>query len=176
MAAALSAGLLGAGVLAASAQTLPGDPLYQVKRGAEEVQLTLTLDPAANARLRLDLANRRLSEARRLSAAGRITEALSLIAAYDAAIAELGREVARAPLRGADLDGLARDVDQRQLEADSQLDAVAAELAANGNGQAAARVKHARTHADQSLSGTRLSLRAHAAVGAEASRSPSPRP
>jgi len=161
LATALGAGLLAAGIVTASAQSLPGNPLYQVKRGFEGVQLVLTIDPAANARLRLELANRRLVEAQRLSAQGRIAEALSLIAAYDSQIAELGQRVMRAPLGPADAAGLARYVDQGQLEADFRLDAVAAELAARGNGQAAERVRHAEHHADQSLIGTRQSLRTH---------------
>jgi Domain of unknown function (DUF5667) len=174
MAIVLSGGLLAGGVVAASAQSLPGDPLYQVKRGIEQAQLAVTLDPAANARLRLEMANRRLAEAQRLSAEGRIADALSLITAADAELAELGRQVARAPLRPGDADGLARDVDARQLEADGRLDAVAAELAARGNGQAAASVRHAENHVDQTLSGTRQTLRARST--AEPVRSPSPRP
>lgn len=172
----LGAGLLAAGIVTASAQSLPGDPLYQVKRDVEGVQLALTVDPAANTRLRLELANRRLAEAQRLSAQGRIADALSLIAAYDSQIADLGRQVLRAPLRPGDADGLAREVDQGQVEADGRLDAVAADLAARGNPQAAESVRHTQHHADQSLSGTRQSLRTHSAGSQAPDHSPSARP
>jgi len=174
LALALSGGLLVAGIVGASAQSLPGDPLYQVKRGVEGVQLAVTLDPAANTRLRLEMANRRLAEAQQLSRQGRIADALSLISAYDAAIAELGQRVARTSLGPADAAGLARAVDEGQLEADGRLDAVAAELVARGNGQAAASVKHAEKHADQSLSGTRQSLRRHSTENRSPSHSSRP--
>lgn len=52
---------LGAGL--ASAQALPGDVLYPVKRGLESVQLALTFDSDAYVRLRDEQATRRRAEA-----------------------------------------------------------------------------------------------------------------
>lgn len=161
----LSAGLLVGGLVAASAQSLPGDPLYGVKREVERVQLALTLDPAANARLRLELANRRLAEAEQLSAQGRVAEALGLITTYDTDVTAVGQQVAVAPLRPADADRLERDVGQGQAEADNWLNAVAAQFAAHGNDAAAASVKHTEHQADQALNGTRTKLHSHGASG-----------
>ncbi|WNZ09451.1 DUF5667 domain-containing protein [Streptomyces sp. 11x1] len=54
------------GVAAASSDALPGDSLYGLKRGIEDVKLTLTDDNDDRGRLYLDQASTRLSEARRL--------------------------------------------------------------------------------------------------------------
>jgi hypothetical protein len=173
LAVGLSGALLGAGIVAASAQSLPGDPLYQVKRGMERVQLSLTLDPAANARLRMQLATRRVSEAGQLSAQGRVAEALSLIAVFNTDVAELGRQVVAAPLQPADAGRLERDVSQGQAEADGGLEAVAADLAARGHSEAAASVQHSERQADQTLIGAKQALHDH---GAKGSARPSPSP
>jgi hypothetical protein len=50
------------GAVAASSNSMPGQPLYQVKRIIEEVQLTLTPSQAAKARLYATLADRRVGE------------------------------------------------------------------------------------------------------------------
>ncbi len=46
----------------ASAGSLPGEPLYPLKRSLEDLRLTLTYRPAARSALLLDLAGRRLEE------------------------------------------------------------------------------------------------------------------
>jgi hypothetical protein len=54
------------GVAAASSDALPGDTLYGLKRGIEDVKLTLADDSMDRGELYLDQASTRLSEARRL--------------------------------------------------------------------------------------------------------------
>lgn len=54
--------LLGSGVISASANTLPGDFLYPVKRAFETAQVNLTFGAEARSRLYLSLAERRLNE------------------------------------------------------------------------------------------------------------------
>ncbi|MGW0845085.1 DUF5667 domain-containing protein [Streptomyces sp. NPDC002787] len=54
------------GVAAASSDALPGDSLYGLKRGIEDVKLTLADDSDDRGRLYLDQASTRLGEARRL--------------------------------------------------------------------------------------------------------------
>jgi hypothetical protein len=67
--------VLGAyGVAAASAQSLPGDPLYGVKRTVERAQLVLTFDARARAQLEGQFAEQRVEEARALTALGREAE------------------------------------------------------------------------------------------------------
>jgi hypothetical protein len=56
----------GMGTAAASAQALPGDFLYPIKRAQENIQLTVTLDESSQARLRLEFAGRRIDEAETL--------------------------------------------------------------------------------------------------------------
>ena len=55
--------LLGRGTIAASANSLPGDALYPVKRMAEEFQLVFTVNPQAKALLQQELDQRRRDEA-----------------------------------------------------------------------------------------------------------------
>jgi hypothetical protein len=73
--------------VAASGAALPGDALYTVKRGSERVQLLLTLEPESGARLHLDLARERLTEAVAISG----TRPGSLPQVLTAAVAELER-------------------------------------------------------------------------------------
>ncbi len=77
-AAALAASLvvaLGAyGVVSVSASSLPGDPLYGVKRTAEDVQLFITVDPAARAALEGEFDERRVQETERVLSEGREAE------------------------------------------------------------------------------------------------------
>jgi len=66
----VAAGALG-GVAAASSDALPGDTLYGLKRGIEDVKLTLADGNDERGRVYLDHASTRLSEARRLMERGR---------------------------------------------------------------------------------------------------------
>ncbi|MFI6687484.1 DUF5667 domain-containing protein [Streptomyces sp. NPDC050485] len=59
------------GVAAASSDALPGDSLYGLKRGMEDLKLGMADDDAARGELYLDQASTRLSEARRLMERGR---------------------------------------------------------------------------------------------------------
>ena len=54
------------GVAAASTNALPGDSLYGVKRGMEDLRLDLASDDADRGKVHLDRASTRLQEARRL--------------------------------------------------------------------------------------------------------------
>lgn len=66
----VAAGALG-GVAAASTDALPGDTLYGLKRGMEDMRLNLADDDADRGKVYLDLASTRLQEARRLMERGR---------------------------------------------------------------------------------------------------------
>ena len=57
------------GVSAASTDSLPGDPLYQVKRSSERAQLALAGSDQSRGQLYLEFAHSRLQEARRVDAA-----------------------------------------------------------------------------------------------------------
>ncbi|GLX21176.1 MULTISPECIES: DUF5667 domain-containing protein [Streptomyces] len=59
------------GVAAASTDALPGDPLYPVKLGMEDLKLGMADDGADRGEVYLDRASNRLSEARRLMERGR---------------------------------------------------------------------------------------------------------
>ncbi|MCK7623586.1 DUF5667 domain-containing protein [Streptomyces sp. RS10V-4] len=59
------------GVAAASTDALPGDSLYGLKRGMEDLRLTMAGDESDRGRLYLDQASTRMLEARRLLERGR---------------------------------------------------------------------------------------------------------
>ncbi|MGW1124736.1 DUF5667 domain-containing protein [Streptomyces sp. NPDC002526] len=66
----VAAGAFG-GVAAASSDALPGDSLYGLKRGMEDLHLGLTSDDTDRGEIYLDQASTRLGEARRLMERGR---------------------------------------------------------------------------------------------------------
>lgn len=66
----LLAGLLGGGSIV-SANTLPGDPLYGVKRASESVRMLLTFNTEGRASLARKLAERRLDEVKQVVQLGR---------------------------------------------------------------------------------------------------------
>lgn len=66
----VAAGALG-GVAAASTNALPGDTLYPLKRGMEDLKLDMASGDTARGRIYLDMASTRLQEARRLMDRGR---------------------------------------------------------------------------------------------------------
>ncbi|MFE5714041.1 DUF5667 domain-containing protein [Streptomyces sp. NPDC056501] len=66
----VAAGAFG-GVAAASSDALPGDSLYGLKRGMEDIKLGMADDDADRGGIYLDQASTRLSEARRLMERGR---------------------------------------------------------------------------------------------------------
>lgn len=66
----VAAGALG-GVAGASTDALPGDRLYGLKRGMEDLKLDMTGDDTARGKLHLDHASTRMNEARRLMERGR---------------------------------------------------------------------------------------------------------
>ncbi len=63
-----SAGFVG--LVGASAEALPGEMLYPVKRGVENVELAFHKDDVARGEYRLEQASERLAEARRLTDSG----------------------------------------------------------------------------------------------------------
>jgi hypothetical protein len=66
--------LLGTGAVAASANSLPGDALYPVKRASEEVRLLLAFDQQTKAQLQHDMDERRIEEAKAVADSQRVVE------------------------------------------------------------------------------------------------------
>ncbi len=66
--------VLGTGAVAASANSLPGDTLYPVKRVSEEVRLLLAFDQQTKAQLQRDMDERRIEEAKAVANSQRVTE------------------------------------------------------------------------------------------------------
>jgi hypothetical protein len=85
----LAISLVFGSAVVASAASLPGDPLYGLKRAGEELRLVFATNPAARAALQLELADARLAEMRALGRHGKpVTDRLvrDLAAAHAAAL------------------------------------------------------------------------------------------
>ncbi|GEM_PF-6367517 len=57
----------GVAIASAFSATLPGHPLYSMKRATESAQLVFAIDPSTKAHLRLEFAGRRLDEAAKIA-------------------------------------------------------------------------------------------------------------
>ncbi len=64
----------GTGTAVASANSLPDSPLYPIKIGIEEVRVNLTHDPVEQARLQIELAQRRIQEIQQLALNGSVPD------------------------------------------------------------------------------------------------------
>ncbi len=65
--------IVGGGVLGTSASSLPGDPLYGIKRSLESFELSLARDPVRRANLEESYAQRRVQEAKAVQSSKRAT-------------------------------------------------------------------------------------------------------
>ena len=108
-----------AGTGAAAASSIPGEPAFALKQAIEEAQLALAPDDSVRASVALQIAERRLADLRR--ATDRPELAAAAAAAYDDAVARVGRQVDRlrsappAPARDETLER-ARDAGSRAVE------------------------------------------------------------
>jgi hypothetical protein len=69
--------------MAASSQSLPGEPLYPVKLATEQVQRTLTVTPDRKAEFETNVANTRADELQALATTGKTEEVSQAAARYD---------------------------------------------------------------------------------------------
>jgi hypothetical protein len=161
----LAAALLVGGLTTAAAanNSLPGDPLYGVKMGVEQAQLATTFDSAARARLELQFADLRLSEAQRLFAAGRVKDGVRGMAQYDSAMTQFNQSIAGTALDTRAVDDLSRFMDERAARADASLTELAGSLAAGGDAEAAAAVARTQSHVDQAWRGSKRDLQSRGA-------------
>ncbi len=84
VAALLAVALIGFGAVMASAESLPDQPLYPVKRGWEQVRLLIPNSPEGRAKLLFEFADRRLTEAIVVANQGREKLARELMNEYRA--------------------------------------------------------------------------------------------
>ncbi len=76
----------GVGVVNASADSIPGDGLYPIKRTFEEIQLVLETSPEAEQALLLEFADERLAEMENALQAGRAQDANQALEGYTAMV------------------------------------------------------------------------------------------
>lgn len=142
----LAAVLLEVGVIFTSLRSLPGSPLYEVKRTVEHIQLTFALNHAERSTLHLLFANRRLDEVTTLlQMQGRLDEGTLLDMTRETEMAL--KEAEKSP-ESAALSAIILDITERQQltlqEAQSSLpeddrERIALALEASRNLQAQAR-------------------------------------
>ena len=97
--------VLGSSIIAASAQSLPNDPLYPVKITIEHVRLALSSDQLTRGELSLGFAGERLSEVQRLIDQGRGDDAADTLDAFARQIQSAAEMAHNLPV-GADRDAL----------------------------------------------------------------------
>ena len=102
--AALTLVLSAGSMVAASAEALPGDALYGVKRAVERVSLAMHRDPLGRVSLRLQFAETRLAEIEALIAAGR--DPSDVLDDLDAELASAEGEALNAIALGRDAEAL----------------------------------------------------------------------
>jgi uncharacterized membrane protein YgcG len=105
LAAALAVGLP-VTAWAASQDALPGQLLYPVKRGFEEVRLAIAGDPVDEARVLLDMAGERVEEAIRAAAFGLEQEADLARQGYEETVARFEGRIVEAQALGLSVEGL----------------------------------------------------------------------
>ena len=149
---------------AASGNSLPGDPFYPIKLGVERAQLAITFDAVARARLQAQFAEVRLSEAKRLIAAGRVQDGVSQVNQYDSAVAQFNRTLAGTTLDDGAIADLRSFMKDHEAFADASLQSLAGALEAGGQTEAAAAVTRTQSHADQTWKGSERDLQARTAT------------
>jgi len=87
------AGLLGTAT-AASADSLPDDPLYGFKLAGEQLRLAIAISPEDRAAVELSIAEHRLDEAESLAAIGREDDAIIATASYGSSLADAAADLA----------------------------------------------------------------------------------
>jgi len=105
LAAALAVGLP-VTAWAASQDALPGQLLYPVKRGFEEVRLAVAGDPVDEARVLLDMAGERVEEAIRAASFGLEQEADLARQGYEETVARFEGRIVEAQALGLSVEGL----------------------------------------------------------------------
>jgi hypothetical protein len=162
---ALAAAVLVGGLTsaAASGNSLPGDPFYSIKLGVERAQLAITLDGVARARLHAQFAEVRLSEAKRLIAAGRVQDGVSQVNQYDSAVAQFNSTLAGTTVDDGAIADLRSFMKDHEASADASLRSLAGSLEAGGQTQAAAAITRTQSHADQTWKGSERDLQARSA-------------
>jgi Domain of unknown function (DUF5667) len=86
----------------ASGSAMPGDPLYPLKRGLEQVRIVAALSPGADAETRTSIADVRLEELEGLLQAGEFGRVPEALVALQHAVADAEQAVRAARSRGAD--------------------------------------------------------------------------
>jgi hypothetical protein len=99
----------GGGVAYAADNAKPGDFLYQMDKGIEQLRIELENDIQDLVRLRVQFANERLDEATQLLAAGDTDEIIQVIQDYKELMAAAAPMIAEAHIAGEDVQPLVRE-------------------------------------------------------------------
>jgi len=165
---ALALALIGSsiGVASAAAGSLPGDGLYGVKRGLEELSLALSASSAGDAALLLDFAERRMAEAQALIDIGREDDLPAALAGYER---ELDRLLAREDQDDDSLSRLEAAIKRHELALNRVLERGAAQAR-----QAAQRALERSKQGREQIEQQRQSQRPENVPPGQLRRTPSP--
>ncbi|MEW6230876.1 MAG: DUF5667 domain-containing protein [Chloroflexota bacterium] len=120
--------VVGAGLALASAESLPHDPLYPVKRALEGAALALMPTQEGDAYLRLAFAGRRLDEAIALARRGETGGTQTLVAEYRHELEAVLAFVTGGVARGADMGPLAMALREQLARQHERLAAARAQM------------------------------------------------
>lgn len=84
----LAFGVMGAGTVSASLETIPGDGLYPVKTAVEQTRLALSLNEQDRAETHLWIASSRVDELSKIAATGKVELASKVVAEYEQNVAQ----------------------------------------------------------------------------------------
>lgn len=128
--AVIVASALGAATVA-SADSLPDDPLYDLKLAGEQLRLAVAVSPEDRAAVELSIAEHRLDEAERLAASGREDDAIVATAGYGSSIADAAAELATVEQSGPGTSALVAQLQSSLAASQQRVAATATKLAAD---------------------------------------------
>ncbi|WP_286679165.1 DUF5667 domain-containing protein [Candidatus Aquicultor secundus] len=97
-----------------SSDTLPGNPLYALKRATESAQLALTFDSKAKAKLHYEIAEKRIAEARQVEKAGEKDAATAIYKDAQQSLTEAEKIAKAEPNNSKDkLDGAIKSINKK---------------------------------------------------------------
>jgi len=144
-------GAMGIGVVYASSESLPGDPLYPAKLVGERAQLILSPRATTDARLHLRFASERLQEARELAELGRMTDLETAMNGYVKAVTAADDILQRQHAAGEEVESLSAHLQEQVAQHQAVLSQVQ-EVAREEAGAAVERAMTASREAERRAS------------------------
>ena len=133
------AGLLGSAT-AASADSLPDDPLYAFKLAGEQLRLAIAVSAEDRAAVQLSIAEHRLAEAERLATSGREDAAIVATASYGSSLADAAAELASVEASDPRTSALVQQLEANLAASQQRVVATATKLAGDARTASGAKI------------------------------------